>query len=32
MPLPLLFGPDEALYVGDYIGDAIYRIIYGIPQ
>jgi glucose/arabinose dehydrogenase len=31
MPLPLLFGPDEALYVGDYINDAIYRISYGPP-
>ena len=31
MPLPLLFSPDEALYVGDYINDAIYRISYGIP-
>ena len=31
MPLPLLFGPDAALYVGDYINDAIYRISYGMP-
>jgi glucose/arabinose dehydrogenase len=31
MPLPLLFGPDGALYVGDYVNDAIYRISYGIP-
>ncbi|HSK88791.1 MAG TPA: PQQ-dependent sugar dehydrogenase, partial [Anaerolineales bacterium] len=31
MPLPLLFGPDEALYVGDYVNDAIYRISYGAP-
>lgn len=31
MPLPLVFGPDGALYVGDYINDAIYRISYGIP-
>ena len=31
MPLPLLFGPDEALYVGDHINDAIYRISYGFP-
>lgn len=31
MPLPLVFGPDDALYVGDYINDAIYRISYGIP-
>jgi glucose/arabinose dehydrogenase len=31
MPLPLLFGPDDALYVGDYINDAIYRISYGMP-
>jgi len=29
MPLPLLFGPDDALYVGDYVNDAIYRISYG---
>ena len=32
MPLPVLFGPDDALYVGDYIKDAIYRISYGLPQ
>ena len=32
MPLPVLFGPDGALYVGDYIKDAIYRISYGLPQ
>ena len=31
MPLPLLFGPDDALYVGDYVNDAIYRVSYGIP-
>jgi putative membrane-bound dehydrogenase-like protein len=31
MPLPLVFGPDDALYVGDYINDAIYRISYGMP-
>ena len=31
MPLPVLFGPDDALYVGDYINSAIYRISYGIP-
>jgi hypothetical protein len=31
MPLPLVFGPDHALYVGDYINDAIYRISYGAP-
>ena len=31
MPLPLLFGPDNALYVGDYANDAIYRISYGVP-
>lgn len=31
MPLPVLFGPDDALYVGDYINDAIYRISYGLP-
>lgn len=32
MPLPLLFGPDDALYVGDYVNDAIYRISYGLPE
>ena len=32
MPLPVLFGPDDALYVGDYINDAIYRISYGPPD
>jgi putative membrane-bound dehydrogenase-like protein len=31
MPLPILFGPDGALYAGDYINEAIYRISYGIP-
>lgn len=31
MPLPVLFGPDDALYVGDYINDVIYRISYGVP-
>jgi glucose/arabinose dehydrogenase len=31
MPLPLLFGPDGALYVGDYINSTIYRISYGVP-
>ena len=31
MPLPLLFGPDDALYVGDYVNDAIYSISYGMP-
>jgi glucose/arabinose dehydrogenase len=30
MPLPLIFGPDDALYIGDYINDAIYRISYGV--
>lgn len=30
MPLPLLFGPDDALYVGDYVNDAIYRVNYGM--
>jgi glucose/arabinose dehydrogenase len=30
-PLPLSFGPDDALYVGDYLGNAIYRISYGLP-
>ncbi len=32
MPLPLLFGSDDAMYVGDYINDAIYRISYGMPE
>ncbi len=32
MPLPLLCGPDDALYIGDYINDAIYRISYGMPK
>lgn len=32
MPLPILFGPDDALYVGDYINDAIYRVSYGMPE
>jgi putative membrane-bound dehydrogenase-like protein len=32
MPLPLLFGPDHALYVGDYVNDAIYRISYGMSE
>lgn len=31
MPLPLAFGPDGALYVGDYINDVIYRVSYGFP-
>ncbi len=31
MPLPVAFGPDDALYVGDYINDTIYRISYGLP-
>ena len=31
MPLPIIFGPDGALYVGDYINGVIYRISYGIP-
>jgi len=31
MPLPLLFGPDDALYVGDYINSVIYRISYSAP-
>ncbi len=31
MPLPVAFGPDDALYVGDYINNVIYRISYGIP-
>lgn len=32
MPLPVLFGSDGALYVGDYVNDAIYRINYGLPE
>ena len=32
MPLPLTFGPDDALYVGDYINNAIYRMSYGMPR
>ncbi|MCA9954910.1 MAG: PQQ-dependent sugar dehydrogenase [Anaerolineales bacterium] len=28
-PLPLIVGPDGALYVGDYINSVIYRISYG---
>jgi glucose/arabinose dehydrogenase len=31
MPLPIAFGPDDALYVGDYINSMIYRISYGVP-
>lgn len=31
MPLPLLVGPDDTMYVGDYVNDAIYRISYGMP-
>jgi glucose/arabinose dehydrogenase len=31
MPLPLVVGPDGALYVGDYINGTIYRISYGTP-
>jgi glucose/arabinose dehydrogenase len=31
MPLPLLFGPYDALYVGDYINSVIYRISYSVP-
>jgi glucose/arabinose dehydrogenase len=31
MPLPILFGPDGALYIGDYINGVIYRVSYGIP-
>ena len=29
--LPLRFGSDDAMYVGEYFGDAIYRISYGLP-
>ncbi len=32
MPLPLLFGPQETMYVGDYVNEAIYRISYGLPE
>jgi hypothetical protein len=32
MPLPVLFGPDDALYVGGYINEAIYRISYGLSE
>lgn len=32
MPLPLLVGPDGAMYVGDYVNDVIYRISYGMPK
>lgn len=32
MPLPLLFGPEETMYVGDYVNEAIYRISYGLPD
>jgi glucose/arabinose dehydrogenase len=28
-PLPIIVGPDGALYVGDYLNSAIYRISYG---
>jgi hypothetical protein len=31
MPLPILFGPDGALYIGDYTNGTIYRVSYGIP-
>jgi glucose/arabinose dehydrogenase len=31
MPLPIELGPDEMLYVGDYINGVIYRISYGTP-
>jgi glucose/arabinose dehydrogenase len=31
MPLPVTFGSDDALYVGDYVNGAIYRISYGMP-
>ncbi|MCB0037995.1 MAG: PQQ-dependent sugar dehydrogenase, partial [Anaerolineales bacterium] len=32
MPLGMAVGPDGALYFGDYIGEAIYRISYGSPS
>lgn len=28
-PLPLIMGPDGAIYVGDYMNEVIYRISYG---
>lgn len=31
MPLPVAFGSDDALYIGDYVNDAIYRLSYGTP-
>jgi glucose/arabinose dehydrogenase len=31
MPLPIICGPDGALYVGDYVNGVIYRISYGMP-
>lgn len=31
MPLPVTFGAADALYVGDYVNGAIYRISYGMP-
>lgn len=31
MPLPIAYGPDDALYVGDYTNGVIYRISYGMP-
>jgi glucose/arabinose dehydrogenase len=31
MPLPLAFGPEGALYVGDYVNGMIYRVSYGSP-
>jgi glucose/arabinose dehydrogenase len=30
-PLPVLSGPDDALYVGDFVAGVIYRISYGVP-
>lgn len=32
MPLGIAVGPDGALYFGDYIGEAIYRVSYGYPS
>lgn len=32
MPLPVTVGPEGALYIGDYINGAIYRLSYGTPS
>jgi glucose/arabinose dehydrogenase len=31
MPLPIVVGPEGALYVGDYINGVVYRISFGTP-